>query len=185
SSAQPESGKQLNSVNGAIHITILFSSGTTGSPKAIPWEQTTPIPSVVDAHLHQDIRPGDVLCWPTNMGWMMGPWLVHAALMNMAAMALFYGALTTRQFSRFVQDAGVTMLGLVPSLVSAWRDGGYLDGLDWSGIRVFSAKAASGSFPVPPLDPPYGLRRGGASVSRVTHSALTLRPRPPTAATTP
>ena len=70
---------------------------------------------------------------------MMGPWLVYAALMNKATMALFSGAPTTRRFGQFVQDAGVTMLGLVPSLVSAWRRTGCLDGLDWSGIRAFSS----------------------------------------------
>jgi len=119
--------------------TILFSSGTTGSPKAIPWDNTTPIKSAIDAHLHHDIHPGDVICWPTNMGWMMGPWLVYAALMNKATMALYYGAPTTREFGQFVRDAGVTMLGLVPSLVSAWRSTGCLEGLDWSGIRAFSS----------------------------------------------
>jgi len=121
------------------YTTILFSSGTTGTPKAIPWDQTTPIKAAIDAHLHQDIHPGDVLCWPSNMGWMMGPWLVYAALMNRATMALYYGAPTTRGFGQFVQDVGVTMLGLVPSLVSAWRSTGCLDGLDWSRIRVFSS----------------------------------------------
>jgi acetyl-CoA synthetase len=119
--------------------TILFSSGTTGAPKAIPWDQTTPIKAAVDAHLHHDIHPGDVLCWPSNMGWMMGPWLVYAALMTKATMAIFSGAPTTRRFGQFVQNAGVTMLGLVPSLVSAWRSAGCLDGLDWSRIRVFSS----------------------------------------------
>jgi len=118
---------------------VLFSSGTTGTPKAIPWDQTTPIKAAIDAHLHHDIHPGDVLCWPTNMGWMMGPWLVCASLMNRATMALYYGAPTTREFGRFVQDAGVTMLGLVPSLVSAWKDSNCLAGLDWSQIRTFSS----------------------------------------------
>jgi len=119
--------------------TILFSSGTSGAPKAIPWDQTTSIKSAVDAHLHHDIRPGDVLCWPSNIGWMMGPWLVYAALMNKATVALFSGAPTTRTFGQFVQNAGVTMLGLVPSLVSAWRSTGCLNGLDWSRIRAFSS----------------------------------------------
>ncbi len=119
--------------------TILFSSGTSGSPKAIPWDQTTPIKAAVDAHLHHDIHPGDVLCWPSNMGWMMGPWLVYAALMNQAVMALFSGAPSTRKFAEFVADAGVTMLGLVPSLVSAWRKTGCLERLDWSRIRAFSS----------------------------------------------
>lgn len=119
--------------------TILFSSGTSGSPKAIPWDQTTPIKAAIDAHLHHDIHPGDVLCWPSNLGWMMGPWLVYAALMNKAAMALFCGAPTARKFTTFVEDAGVTMLGLVPSLVSAWRRTGCLQGRDWSQIRAFSS----------------------------------------------
>jgi hypothetical protein len=24
-----------------------------------------------------DIRPGDVAVWPTNLGWMMGTWLIY------------------------------------------------------------------------------------------------------------
>jgi acetyl-CoA synthetase len=119
--------------------TILFSSGTTGKPKAIPWDHTTPIKCAVDAHLHHDIHAGDVLCWPTNMGWMMGPWLVFAALMNKASIALFYGMPGSSEFARFVQDSRVTMLGVVPSLVSAWRSSNCLQGVDWSSIRAFSS----------------------------------------------
>ena len=121
------------------YSTILFSSGTTGEPKAIPWDQTTPLKSGIDGHLHHDIHPNDVICWPTNLGWMMGPWLVYAALMNRAAMALYYDAPTTHEFGRFVERAGVTMLGLVPGLVSSWKTGDCMAGLDWSSIRAFSS----------------------------------------------
>lgn len=48
---------------------ILFSSGTTGEPKAIPWMHSTPLKAAVDGFLHQDIHSGDVVCWPTNLGW--------------------------------------------------------------------------------------------------------------------
>jgi acetyl-CoA synthetase len=120
-------------------LTILFSSGTTGDPKAIPWTHLTPLKCAADAHLHHDVRPGDVVAWPTSFGWMMGPWLVFAALVNRAALALFDGAPTGRPFCEFVRDAGVTHLGLVPSLVSAWRASGAAEGLDWSGIRLFSS----------------------------------------------
>ncbi len=123
----------------ASHTNILFSSGTTGEPKAIPWTHTTPIKAAMDGHLHQDIRPGDVACWPTNLGWMMGPWLIYASLINGAAMALFDDAPTGRGFGEFVRDAGVTMLGVVPSLVAAWRSSGCMEGLDWSRIRAFSS----------------------------------------------
>ena len=118
---------------------ILFSSGTTGRPKAIPWDHTTPMKSAIDGHLHHDIHPGDVICWPTNLGWMMGPWLVYAALMNRATIALYYDAPTTRGFGEFVQNAGVTMLGLVPSLVAAWKSSRCMAGLNWSRIRAFSS----------------------------------------------
>jgi len=119
--------------------TILFSSGTTGAPKAIPWDQTTPLKAAIDAHLHHDVRPTDWLCWPSNMGWMMGPWLVFAALLNRAAFALYDGTPTTRGFAEFIEQARVTILGLVPSLVSAWRASDCLSGVDWTHLRLFSS----------------------------------------------
>ena len=120
-------------------INILFSSGTTGDPKAIPWNHTTPLKGGMDAYFHHDIRPGDVVCWPTNLGWMMGPWLIFASLLNKAAIALYGEAPNVRGFCQFVQDAEVNMLGVVPSLVKAWKNTGAVDGLNWNAIRAFSS----------------------------------------------
>ena len=121
------------------HTNILFSSGTTGEPKAIPWTQTTPIKCAVDAYLHHDIKHGDVLAWPTNLGWMMGPWLIYASLVNQATIALYDGTSTEREFGEFVQAACVTMLGVVPSIVRAWKNTGCMKGLDWGAIKAFSS----------------------------------------------
>jgi len=118
---------------------ILFSSGTTGDPKAIPWTQLTPIKCAADGQLHHDIHPGDVVAWPTNIGWMMGPWLIYASLINGATIALFDGAPTGRPFGQFVARAQVTMLGVVPSLVRAWKEADCMAGLDWSTIKAFSS----------------------------------------------
>ncbi len=118
---------------------ILFSSGTTGDPKAIPWTQLTPIKCAMDGHFHQDIRPGDVVAWPTNIGWMMGPWLIYATLINRACIALYEGLPTGRGFTDFVRRAGVTMLGVVPSLVRTWRDSDACKDVDWSMVRTFSS----------------------------------------------
>ena len=123
----------------SAHTNILFSSGTTGSPKAIPWTQTTPIKCAVDAHLHQDIHPGEVVAWPTSLGWMMGPWLIYASLVNQATIALYGGVPTQRGFGQFVQDAQVNLLGVVPSLVSLWKATGCMQGLNWSAIKAFSS----------------------------------------------
>jgi acetyl-CoA synthetase len=120
-------------------ITILFSSGTTGEPKAIPWNHTTPIKGALDGYYHHDIHKNDVVCWPTNLGWMMGPWLVFASLINKASMALYYGAPIGREFGEFVSNAKVTMLGLVPSIVKHWKNSQCMEGLDWNSIKCFSS----------------------------------------------
>ncbi len=121
------------------HTNILFSSGTTGEPKAIPWTHTTPIKAAVDAYLHHDIHRGDVLAWHTNLGWMMGPWLIYASLINRATIALYEGVPTGRDFGVFVQNAKVNMLGVVPTLVRAWKNTSCMHGLDWHAIRAFSS----------------------------------------------
>ncbi|MDD9973367.1 MAG: AMP-binding protein [Candidatus Poribacteria bacterium] len=122
------------------HTNILFSSGTTGEPKAIPWTHTTPIKAAADAYLHHDIHPGDVLAWYTNLGWMMGPWLIYASLINKATIALYDGGSPTgRDFGIFVQNAKVSMLGVVPTLVRAWKNTRCMHGLDWRAIRAFSS----------------------------------------------
>ena len=120
-------------------VNILFSSGTTGTPKAIPWTHLTPIKAAMDGHLHQDIRPNDVVAWPTNIGWMMGPWLIFASLINKATIALFEGNPGGQEFTNFVEDANVSMLGLVPALVKAWKANGSMKSKRWSSVRAFSS----------------------------------------------
>ena len=85
---------------------MLFSSGTTGDPKAIPWTHLTPIKCAMDGHFHQDIQPGDVVAWPTNIGWMMGPWLIYATLINRACIALYEGLPSGPGFADFVRRSG-------------------------------------------------------------------------------
>ena len=118
---------------------ILFSSGTTGPPKAIPWTQTTPIKCAADGHLHHDIHANEIVAWPTNLGWMMGPWLIYASLINQATIALYYDAPSDRGFGEFVQNARVNLLGVVPSLVRSWKQSQCMQGLDWSSVKAFSS----------------------------------------------
>jgi len=120
-------------------ITILFSSGTTGEPKAIPWTHTTPIKCASDGYYHQDIYKNDVVCWPTNLGWMMGPWLVFASLINKATIALYYGPPMGEDFGKFVQNAHVTMLGVIPSFVKYWKSTKCMEQYNWDNIKCFSS----------------------------------------------
>ncbi|UCF20388.1 MAG: AMP-binding protein [Gemmatimonadota bacterium] len=118
---------------------VLFSSGTTADPKAIPWTHLTAIKCAMDGHFHQDIHDDDVVAWPTNIGWMMGPWLIYATLINDAALALYEGLPSGAGFTGFVRDTGVTVLGTVPSLVRVWRAAGAVPAGSWDGVRTFSS----------------------------------------------
>lgn len=120
-------------------INVLFSSGTTAEPKAIPWNHTTPIKVATDAFFHQNIQAEDVLAWHTNLGWMMGPWLIFAALMNHATLALYDGSPSSHRFGKFIEEAKVTMLGVVPSLVASWRQSNCMEGVNWQSIKLFSS----------------------------------------------
>ncbi|TAK72220.1 MAG: AMP-dependent synthetase [Gammaproteobacteria bacterium] len=173
------------------YTNVLFSSGTTGEPKAIPWTQTTPIKCASDAYLHQNVQRGDVLCWPTSLGWMMGPWLIYASLINQAAMALYHEMPHGREFGQFVQEAGVTFLGVVPTLVRSWRDSACMEGLDWRAIKVFSSTGecsqaedmrylASLAHDAPVIEYCGGTEIGGAYIT-----STVIQPLAPAAFTTP
>jgi len=83
------SGNAQLTIYTRTHISTPRASNTQGEPKAIPWNHIGPIRAAVDGWAHQDIRPGSVVAWPTNLGWMMGPWLVYAALLNGGTIALY------------------------------------------------------------------------------------------------
>ena len=120
-------------------ITILFSSGTTGEPKAIPWNHTTAIKAASDGFYHQNIQENDLVCWPTNLGWMMGPWLIFATLINKAAIGLYYDAPLGAGFGEFVQNAKVSMLGVIPSIVKHWKNSGCMEPFNWNAIKNYSS----------------------------------------------
>jgi acetyl-CoA synthetase len=117
---------------------ILFSSGTTGEPKAIVWSHSTPIKCAIDGYYHQDIHEGDRVAWPTNIGWIMGPWLIFQ-LINGATIGLFNGITSAESFCEFVDEAEISMLGVIPSLVKSWLAHNATTNCDWSKIRKFSS----------------------------------------------
>jgi acetyl-CoA synthetase len=118
---------------------ILFSSGTTATPKAIVWNHTTAIKAASDGYFHQNIQPDDIIAWPSNLGWMMGPWLIFAGLINKASIAIYPFAPKDREFGQFIQNTKVTILGVVPTLVNIWRQTKCMENLDWHHIKIFTS----------------------------------------------
>nr|XP_043634899.1 probable CoA ligase CCL12 isoform X2 [Erigeron canadensis] len=118
---------------------ILFSSGTTGDPKAIPWTQLSPMRCAADSWAHMDVQAGDIFCWPTNLGWVMGPILIYSCFLSGATLALYHGSPLGHGFGKFIQDARVTILGTVPSIVKTWKSARCMEGLDWTKIKAFGS----------------------------------------------
>jgi acetoacetyl-CoA synthetase len=70
---------------------VLYSSGTTGLPKAIVQGHGGILIEQLKKRLHLDLRPGDRMFWFTTTGWMMWNFLV-GCLHSRAAIVLYDGS---------------------------------------------------------------------------------------------
>ncbi len=91
-----------------------------------------------------DLHADETLYWMTDMGWMMGPWLVFGTLMLGATMMLYDGAPDWPGPDRvwaMVERHGVTMLGISPTLVRLLltHGEGPVKQHDLSGLRKFGS----------------------------------------------
>jgi acetyl-CoA synthetase len=109
-------------------LMLIYTSGTTGRPKgAVHTHCGFPIKAAQDMRHPMDLKPGEVMWWMTDMGWMMGPWLVFGTLLNGATMVLYDGAPDFPDVDRTWQlcaDHGVSHLGVSPTLIRALRPHG-------------------------------------------------------------
>jgi acetyl-CoA synthetase len=104
-------------------LMIIYTSGTTGRPKgAVHTHCGFPIKAAQDMAFGMDVHPGDRIHWMTDMGWMMGPWLVFGALLLGGTCVIYDGAPDHPAPDRIwdlVERHGITSLGLSPTFVRA------------------------------------------------------------------
>ena len=104
---------------------LIYTSGTTGRPKgAVHTHCGFPIKAAQDMWHGLDLHGDETLFWLTDMGWMMGPWLVFGTLVLGATMMLYDGAPDFPEPDRLWKlcaNHGVTALGVSPTLIRALR----------------------------------------------------------------
>jgi len=109
-------------------LMIIYTSGTTGRPKgAVHTHCGFPVKGAQDMFHSMDLKPSDTMYWMTDMGWMMGPWLVFGTLIIGATMVLYDGAPDYPDVDRLwklVAEHEVTHLGLSPVLIRSLRTHG-------------------------------------------------------------
>jgi acetyl-CoA synthetase len=109
-------------------LLIIYTSGTTGRPKgAVHVHGGFPVKTAQDMAHGFDVQAGDVVFWFTDIGWMMGPWLIFGSLLLGATMLLYEGTPDTPgpdRLWRMVADHRVSILGVSPTLVRALMTAG-------------------------------------------------------------
>jgi acetyl-CoA synthetase len=104
-------------------LMIIYTSGTTGRPKgAVHTHCGFPIKSAQDIWMCFDLHRDETMFWFTDIGWMMGPWLVFGTLLLGATMMIYDGAPDYPVPDRLwalVERHQVTTLGISPTLVRA------------------------------------------------------------------
>jgi len=102
-------------------LMVIYTSGTTGAPKgAVHTHCGFPVKAAQDMAFGTDLHPGEVIYWVTDMGWMMGPWLIFGSLILGGNLFLYDGAPDYPGPDRLwamVERHGIQVLGISPTLV--------------------------------------------------------------------
>jgi len=127
---------------------VLYSSGTTGLPKAIVQGQGgILLEQLKKQHLHLDAHAEDRVFWFTTTGWMMWNFLL-GVLLTPASVTLYDGSPGHPDMSvlwQLAADAGVTIFGTSASYIAQCMKDGVEPAGDGRDLSALHAVGSTGS----------------------------------------
>jgi acetyl-CoA synthetase len=141
----PEGRVETARTSAEAPLLLGYTSGTTGRPKGAVHTHAGFLVKVASELAYAfNVRRGDVFCWITDMGWVMGPLSTFGTHGLGATLLLYEGAPDTPGPGRLwqlVERHRVTMLGVSPTLIRALKPHGdaHPAAADLSSIQTFGA----------------------------------------------
>ena len=124
---------------------VIYTSGTTGRPKgAVHVHGGFLVKIAEEAAFQADVHADDRVMWVTDMGWIMGPWVVVGAGAAGATLVLSEGAPDYPGPGRLwelVERHRIGVLGVSPTLIRALRSDGEepVRAHDRSSLRILAS----------------------------------------------
>jgi acetyl-CoA synthetase len=134
--------KELGSADESM---LLYSSGTTGTPKGIVHTHAgVLVQCAKEIHFGFDQKPSDRFFWVSDIGWMMGPWTLIGNHAFGGTVFMYEGAPDHPEPDRYwemIDRHSLTQFGISPTAIRALRKHGddWVEGHDLSSLRILGS----------------------------------------------